>query len=181
MPGDPPIQYHFAAREVLTRGSFEGHEVATVHRFELRPNSSLSPRAAAFFYLSITTVSLGLAGGFAWHGYWPILPFAGLELAGLGAALWVVQRRGQVREYLHIDDERVTFRRVRGPQRLEHEFRRPWTRLELRRAPVAHWPSRLLIRSQGRAVEVGAFLTEDERLALRDRLGTVLAGQRALD
>jgi hypothetical protein len=30
-------------------------------------------------------------------------------------------------------------------------------------------------------VEVGAFLTEDERLALRDRLGTVLAGQRALD
>jgi uncharacterized membrane protein len=148
-----------------------------VYRFELRPNSSLTPRAAAFFYLSIAAMSLGIAGGFAWLGFWPILPFAGLELAGLAAALWVTQRRAGVREYVQVDEDRVTFRREASGRCLEREFRRPWVRVEMRRAPVAHWPSRLLLGSHGRSVEVGAFLTEDERVALRDRLGSVLASE----
>jgi uncharacterized membrane protein len=39
---------------------------------------------------------------------------------------------------------------------------------------VAHWPSRLLLGAHGRTVEVGAFLTEDERLGLRQRLSELL-------
>jgi uncharacterized membrane protein len=47
----------------------------------------------------------------------------------------------------------------------------------MRRAPVAHWPSRLLLAAHGRSVEVGAFLTEDERIALKARLGGVLGDE----
>ena len=36
-----------------------------MHRFELKPNCSLDSRTAALFYLSILTVSLTVAGGFA--------------------------------------------------------------------------------------------------------------------
>jgi uncharacterized membrane protein len=148
-----------------------------VYRFELRPNSSLTPRAAAFFYLSIAAMSLGIAGGFAWLGFWPVLPFAGLELAGLGAAFWITQRRAGVREFVQVDEHRVTFRREGLGQKLEREFHRPWVRVEMRRAPVAHWPSRLLLAAHGRSVEVGAFLTEDERIALKARLGGVLGDE----
>jgi len=80
-----------------------------------------------------------------------------------------------VRELVQVDEHRVTFRREGLGQSVEREFRRPWVRLEMRRAPVGHWPSRLLLASQGRSVEVGAFLTEDERVALKTRLGGVLA------
>jgi uncharacterized membrane protein len=82
-----------------------------------------------------------------------------------------------VREYVQVDEDRVTFRREASGRCLEREFRRPWVRVEMRRAPLAHWPSRLLLGSHGRSVEVGAFLTEDERIALRDRLGSVLASE----
>jgi uncharacterized membrane protein len=46
--------------------------------------------------------------------------------------------------------------------------------VELRRAAVPHWPSRLLIGEQGRSVEIGAFLTESERERLSRRLAEVL-------
>jgi uncharacterized membrane protein len=132
-----------------------------------------------FFYLSIAAMCLGIAGGFAWLGFWPVLPFAGLELAALGTAFWVTQRRAGVRELVQVEEDRVTFLREGLGQSVEREFRRPWVRLELQRAPVGHWPSRLLLAAHGRSVEVGAFLTEDERVALKTRLGGVLAGETA--
>jgi uncharacterized membrane protein len=146
----------------------------SVHFFELRPNCSLTPRTATFFYVSLLSVTLPVAVGFAALGLWPILPFAGLELLGLGAALVVSMRRGGIRDYIAIDERDVRVKQSRGRRETEVTFARPWTRLELRPAPVATWPSRLLVVSKGRRVEVGAFLTESERRRLSDRLGELL-------
>jgi uncharacterized membrane protein len=157
-----------------------GHEV---HLFELQPNSSLTPRAAAVFFLSIVAMSLAIAAGFAALGYWPILPFAGLELLGLGAALAVSRARGRIREYIRVEGDTVVVRRV-GPGRrstgqdtgTEVTLPRPWTRVEWRVAGNGHWPGRLWLRAGNRAVEIGAFLTEGERSGLRDRLRQVIPG-----
>lgn len=161
-----------------------------MHLFELRPNSSLTPRAAAVFFLSIGAVSLAIAASFAALGLWPILPFAGLELAGLGAALAVSLGRGRAREYIRVEGDAVVIRRWRpgwmagfraGAEGgagtwTEVALPRHWTRVEWRRAGNAHWPGRLMLRCGGRAVEVGAFLTEGERSGLRDRLLEVIPG-----
>ncbi len=126
------------------------------------------------FFLSIVAVSLGVAGGFALAGYWPILPFAGLELLGLGLALCWSMRHARTREYISVDERHVRVRKA-GVKRLqEYEFARPWTRVELRRPASPNWPSRLLLSSMGRSVEVGNFLTEDERDGLKKRLDEVL-------
>ena len=142
--------------------------------FELRPNCSLTPRTAAVFFASIVAVSLTVAGSFAAVGYWPILPFAGLELLALGAALKVSMRRGRMREVICVDDRHVKVRKTSVNRHREYEFIRPWTRVELEQPPTPHWPNRLLLRSMGRSVEVGSFLTDSERTGLKTRLAEVI-------
>jgi uncharacterized membrane protein len=154
-----------------------------VHTFELRPNSSLTPRAAAFFYGSLVAIVLGVALGCAALGFWPVLPFAGLEIAVLYWAVKWVQRRAEAREYIRVDDASVRVEkcgrdRQGATRRVEYAFPRPWTQLELRAGRPAHWPSRLLFRSRGRSVEIGAFLTDGERRGLKNRLAELLADDR---
>ena len=151
-----------------------------MHSFELRPNSSLTPRAAAWFYGSLAAVLLCIGLGCAALGFWPVLPFAGLELALLGWAISWVQRRAATREYIRVDEATVVVEKcVRGrrgeTRRTAYAFQRPWMRIELRAGEPAHWPTRLLLRSRGESVEVGAFLTDGERRGLKDRLAQLLA------
>ncbi len=151
-----------------------------MYSFELRPNSSLTPRAAAWFYGSLGALLLCIAIGCAALGYWPVLPFAGLELAVLYWAVMWVQRRAEAREYIRVDDTSVLVEKCvrdrRGAtSRIAYAFQRPWTQLEFRTGRPAHWPSRLLFRSRGRSVEIGAFLTDGERRGLKDRLAELLA------
>lgn len=55
---------------------------------ELVPNCSLTTRQASAFFASLCTVSFTNAGIFVLRGLlWPVLPFAGLEMARLGWAL----------------------------------------------------------------------------------------------
>src|SRR5437868_14875252 len=53
----------------------------------MKRNCSLSPRQVGWFYLSIVCLSFAIALFFAWRGSWLVLPFAGLDLLGLGIAL----------------------------------------------------------------------------------------------
>lgn len=151
-----------------------------MHSFELRPNSSLTPRAAAWFYGSLVAVLLCVAIGCTVLGFWPVLPFAGLEAALLIGAVHWVQRRGKAREYIRVDAASVVVEKCLPGRRgddtsVAYAFQRPWTRVELRRGQPAHWPSRLLFSSRGRSVEVGAFLTDGERRGLKNRLAELLA------
>jgi uncharacterized membrane protein len=147
------------------------------HVFELSPNCSLTIRSAALFYVSILTASLTIAGAFAMAGFWPILPFAGLELLLLGAALCASLRRGRMREYIGISEHDVIVAGSRNGRAEEYRFARAWTRVELQPGAVPAWPSRLWLGSMGRRVEVGAFLTEGERRGLKIRLSQVIAAR----
>lgn len=81
----------------------------------------------------------------------------------LGYCLWFTMRRCASREVITVTDEQV--RIEKGGERLETdgEFHRAWARVDLRRSAIKGYPSRLAIRSHGKAVEVGAFLVESER------------------
>lgn len=145
-----------------------------MHVFELSPNCSLTPRSATLFFVSVAAACLPIAIACVMAGLWPVLPFAGAELLGLGFALRLSLRRGRVREFIRIDERDVTVGRADGSRATEHRFARPWTRVRLSRAGVATWPSRLLVGAMGRSVEVGAFLTEGERRRLGRRLAELL-------
>ncbi len=143
---------------------------ASGHRIELAPNRSLTPRSARVFVGGIAIVTFAVAAFFALQGLWPILPFAGLEIALLWWAVRASMNDGRQRELILITDDSVVIERhgLAIPSRTV--FARHWATVKLRDPPAAQHPCRLVIESHGRACEVGRFLTEEERIGLAGRL-----------
>jgi uncharacterized membrane protein len=143
---------------------------APEHRIELAPNCSLTPASARRFVGGLALLTFGTALFFALQGFWPILPFAGLEIGLLWWAVNTSMDAGRRREIILISDDSVVIER-RGPANASRlVFARHWATVKLRDPPAAQHPSRLMIESHGRACEVGRFLTEDERRGLAARL-----------
>jgi uncharacterized membrane protein len=147
------------------------HPVNT--RLVIGPNASMSARLAVGFMAWTCTVSLAIGGFFAWRGFWPILPFAGLELAALAAALAVSLRRNRYREVVDFDGDaiRVEVGEIGRGAGLRVRLARSSARVLLESGPYRNSPTRLLLSSQGQSLELGRCLTDEERdrLALRMR------------
>lgn len=147
-------------------------------RYVVRPNRSLTWAQAAALFGLCTLVSLGIGVAFHLRGLPLVLPFSGLEMLALGAALYVSMRRGSRQEVISIGPERVTLERgYRYPHEVQH-LPRAWVQVVLESPPGRWHPSRLKLRSHGREVEIGTFLTEDERRALGAELARRLAPGR---
>lgn len=142
--------------------------------FIIRPNQSLSWRGLVVFYVGIVTISMTIALAFYATGLWMVLPFSGLEMLALGAALYVCAWRGEMREVISIDEQRVAVEKGRRRLAERYEFQRGWAQVVLQGSRTSWYPTRLLIRSHGREVEVGAFLNEQERQGLARALGQAL-------
>lgn len=141
-----------------------------VLRIELKPNCSLTPRTAFYFLLATGSMTLGIAIVLAFQGLWPILPFAGAEVALLIWATRHSMRAGQDREVLEISESEVTVASIRTSRREITVFPRHWAKVKLHAPQPGLHPGRLTIESHGRCREVGRFLTEDERRGLSARL-----------
>lgn len=142
-------------------------------RIELLPHCALTPSQARSFFGLVAATSLTVAAFFVAAGYWPVLPFAGLELALLAFALGSSLRRRHHTQTVEIDEAAVVVT-TRGPAGVQKtQFSRHWARVTLH-GPQGWRPGRLLIESHGRACEIGAFLTEEERRALGRRLAALV-------
>ena len=123
----------------------------------------------------VAGTTFGVGTLFALEGFWPVLPFAGIEIAVLIWAVRASMRAGVERETIVISERWVTITHhgVKG----EHcsVFPRHGSKVKLHAPSTALHPSRLMLESRGQACEVGRFLTEDERRILAARL-TQLVG-----
>jgi len=157
---------------LLTARAENGH--SSVHaepqRIEICPHCSLSIRAAQLFFASTCFVSFGVAGIMASRGFWPVLPFAGLEMAFLGWALRLSMARRHHRQTITVTDSDVSVELRDQQHSVQHVFPRHWAQVKLRRPASRLHPSRLTIESHGRQCELGSFLTEAERRGLALRL-----------
>lgn len=136
----------------------------------LAPNCSLTRQGAWLFFLACCAGSFTVAGFMAWRGFWPILPFAGLEMIALAIALALSMRRRAYSETIVVTEERIEIESQDRGGRERIVFPRHWAQVKLRRAESTLHPSRLTIESHGRQFEVGRFLTEEERRGLATRL-----------
>jgi uncharacterized membrane protein len=142
----------------------------TVRRLELSRGNSLTPKTACLFVALVALATFIVAGFFAYHGFWPVLPFAGLEIAFLIWAVRASMRAGLQRETILISEESVTVQHRSPDGNWDLVFPRHWSRVKLHAPPAALHPSRLTLESHGRVCEVGRFLTEDDRRGLAVRL-----------
>ena len=149
------------------------HAAAT--HFDLAPNCSLSTHGAWLFFGSVCFTTFGVAGVAALLGYWPVLPFAGAEIALLGWALHANMQRRHEHEHIDISETEVVISYARGlPQKVV--FPRHWAQVKIRRPKSPLHRSHLVIESHGRAYEVGKFLTEEERRHLAAELRRLIGG-----
>ena len=137
----------------------------------LWPHRSL-PRRGFVLFIAVTAVllALPLLTQLGTPGLWVLLPFLMAAVAGVWVALQHSYRTGQVSEDLTITPDLITLHR-HTPRRSDQSWQANphWVRATLHPTggPV---PQYLTLSGGGREVELGAFLTPQERLALHDRL-----------
>ena len=136
----------------------------------IRPNRSLSWRGALKVYAVIAICCLGIGIAFALHGFWPVLPFAGLEVVVLAVAFYLCQKHGQLREVVSINKDVVSVEKGRHQPEERWECPRAWAQVNLKRSPISWYPSQLSVAFQGKRVEIGKFLNEEERCSLASDL-----------
>ncbi|MEO9820814.1 MAG: DUF2244 domain-containing protein [Paracoccaceae bacterium] len=139
-------------------------------------HQSLPTRGMAAFIL--ITFILILLPTFAVLGtpvLWGLLPFLMLAIWGIYTALQHNHRARQISEVLTLGEDMAHLIRTEpSGQVLEWQSNRYWTRVRKYEVggPV---PNYVTLKGDGREVEIGAFLAEEERLALFNELQDVLS------
>ena len=137
----------------------------------LWPHQSLPAKGFAAFILTTFTLilipTMTLLGTTA---LWGLLPFVLAAVGGMYLALQHNHRARLIEEVLTLDEStaRLTHTTPRGEVK-EWDCNRHWTQVTKyeRDGPVPHY---VTLRGHGREVEIGAFLSEEERIALYDDL-----------
>lgn len=145
-------------------------------RLHLWPHRSLTQRGFVWFIaITAALIVLPVLAVLGSPVLWMLLPFPVLALAAIWFALRRNQRDTEILEDLVLTPDRITLLR-HGPhgQRKEWQANPHWVRITLHPTggPV---PNYLTLRGEGREVEIGAFLSEDERIALRADLAAALS------
>jgi uncharacterized membrane protein len=144
---------------------------APVASLQLWPYRSLPPQGfVTFFAITAMLVAVPLLAVIGSPVLWGVLPFVMLTF---GAMWWGLKRSWADRavvEELRLWTDRITLTRT-GPRRARKEWEANphWVRVTLypKGGPVENY---LTLTGAGREVEIGAFLSEEERVALRTEL-----------
>lgn len=147
--------------------------------FVLIPDFGGVWRHTVMMYCSLAVTSLTVAMAFVAMGFWPVLPFAGLELAALGVALYVSARRGAIREVIRVSEAAVVVESGLHRPEKRQTFDRFWSSVELSKSRGQWHPGRLVLRSGTRRLEVGAFLDDEERENLARELAQAVGPMAA--
>jgi uncharacterized membrane protein len=144
----------------------------------LYPNCSLGRMGFAVLMAAIVLVSAAVGAGFMMVGAWPVTGFLGLDVVLLYLAFRWNYRQARRAEFIRLDRDGLTVRRLEPDGRSQGwRFEPYWVRVSIdQRSRHDH---RLVLSSHGQRLEIGAFLTTDERLELAHALDEALRAHRA--
>lgn len=137
----------------------------------MKRNCSLSPRQVGWFYSSIACFSIAIAAFLTvWHGAWLVLPFAGLELTGLGIALLAYARHATDHERVSVTDGMLVVETASASRVTREVFNPQWVRIELGES----FRALVVLRSGKRTVRVGSYLDPHRRRKFAQELAAAL-------
>ncbi len=151
-----------------------GFRFATVQgqsiQWALKRNCSVTPVQLAWFYVSICVVSLAI-GLFFWRlGASLVLPFAGIELAGVGLAFLAYARRAADGERISLQGQLLVVELESAGRLQRAEFHRDCVRVE----PGSDGRSLVELSGRGRSVRVGRYLRPELRPVLAQEIRRAL-------
>jgi uncharacterized membrane protein len=144
-----------------------------------RGNFSLKASGLLSLLLALGAVTLGLAGLLALMGYWPILLVAAVQLVLVSWVFIRVWKNAWISEEICIDADQISIVRQRYRRRTRICLDSAWATIRLEQPVVSWYATKLILRCRGQQVELGAFLTEDEKLSLAKHLSDALSGHTA--
>lgn len=160
----PPIA-NVAAAPALRFGVESGSGEYAV-QWLLKRNCSMAPRQLLAVYASLSVLSLAVAFLFWVQGATLVMPFAGLEVVVVGAALLVYARHATDSESIRLQAGRLTVEHVFGRHVQRAEFSPAWVRVE----PEHGDRSLIELSGQGQRIAVGRFVRPELRRQLADEL-----------
>jgi uncharacterized membrane protein len=142
----------------------------------LWPHRSLSRRGFGWVMLALGVgLAIPLLSVWGTPVAWALSPFLIGALALVYAMIEASYRSGRLREQVRVWPDLMAVERREPAGRVRRWSANPyWVTLELRDTRSAE--RYLTLRGGGRTIELGAFLTPDERGALADELRAVLSG-----
>ncbi|WP_165769447.1 DUF2244 domain-containing protein [Arboricoccus pini] len=140
--------------------------------FSAYPNPPL-PRQASLVVMACAC-AIGIVGGvlMAAAGAWPVSPFFGIDTLGLCIAFIIIRRRAKRQETISIQGSTISVSRAGSNTP-------PWT-ADARNLQVAldmgqdGMIRKLVLLAQGSSIEIGSFLTADEKQGLATALRSAL-------
>lgn len=140
-------------------------------RLRLWPHNSLPLRGmAAFVLATFTMILIPVVTLLGSPVLWGLLPFALMAVWGVYFALRRNRQARQIVEVLTLDKDTARLERTEPSGEVKAwDCNRYWTKITKYEndGPI---PQYVTLKGKGREVEIGAFLSEDERTALYDEL-----------
>lgn len=162
----------------ITADSAPGRTVGGLH-FDavLYPHRALGRQGFLFLMAALCVISFIAGVAFYLIGAWPVMGFLGLDVALVYLAFKINYRAGRIYETVQLDDAMLLIRRHLPDGRvLSWNFQPYWARVELLdSAPAAPL---LAVRSHGKYLIFGKFLSAEERQQFADALRKALARHR---
>ena len=147
---------------------------ASVSQLDLWPHSSLPNKGfAAFIIVTFAFISLPLFPVIGTAVFWGLLPFLMIAVGGVWYALRKNYLDRSILEQLTLSsDDCYLLRQNPNGDQQTWNCNAYWTRIHLHEkgGPV---PNYITLSGNGREVELGAFLSEDERKTLYQELCTL--------
>jgi len=131
------------------------------------PNRSLGPAGRRCFLGLVGLTTLAIAGGAAAIGAWPVMPFAGAEIALLVIAFRVIARHDADFERLEIGEHEVRVESRDALRVTRFIGNRDWARVIVRRRGES---CTLDLAYAGRSVPLGRLLSDEGRRQLAHEL-----------
>ncbi len=131
------------------------------------PNRSLGPVGRRWVLGVIAATALGIAACAAAIGAWPVMPFAGLEVAFVALAFHIVQRHDADFERLEIGEHEVRVEAREAHCVTRFVAHRAWAKVVVRDRGMR---CTLRLTYRGKSEPLGRLLSDEGRRALAQRL-----------
>jgi uncharacterized membrane protein len=161
---------------VVTAQSSDGSNV----RIMARGNFSLDAGGLTNLLLALAVTTLGLAGVLAWLGYWPILLIAAIQMVLVAWILIRTWEQSWVAEQIVIGPERIEITHQRHRRKRRCLLDTAWAVVEMKPPAVAWYGPNVVLRSRSQTVELGRFLTAEEKSQLANCLRRAIAQHSAM-
>ncbi len=136
----------------------------------LSPNLSARWQSTKVFLFIVSFFALCIGVAFALVGLWMILPFAGVEIMVLLLVMHRVARQCYRKQVIHISPEKIRVEQGIAQPHSIWESELFWTRLIVQQPGHAWHATKIILRGRYEKIEIGAFLTEQEKNELITKL-----------